>query len=48
MRCIVTGGGHLPEFTGSEAIAFMCIVRPGCIVGPQQQFMYVKQLKWVK
>ncbi|KAF8264304.1 protein-tyrosine phosphatase-like protein [Lactarius quietus] len=35
-------------FTASEAIAFMRIVRPGCVVGPQQQFMYVKQLEWVK
>jgi cell division cycle 14 len=26
----------------------MRIVRPGCVVGPQQQFMYVKQLEWVK
>ncbi|KAA1465963.1 phosphatases II [Dentipellis sp. KUC8613] len=35
-------------FTASEAIAFMRIVRPGCVVGPQQQFMYCKQLEWAK
>ncbi|KAI0069245.1 phosphatases II [Artomyces pyxidatus] len=35
-------------FTASEAIAFMRIVRPGCVVGPQQQFMYSKQLEWAK
>ena len=35
-------------FTASEAIAFMRIVRPGCVVGPQQQFMYCKQLEWCK
>lgn len=26
----------------------MRIVRPGSVVGPQQQFMYLKQLEWVK
>ncbi|TFY74524.1 hypothetical protein EWM64_g9488, partial [Hericium alpestre] len=35
-------------FTASEAIAFMRIVRPGCVVGPQQQFMYCKQQEWLK
>ncbi|KAI0316366.1 protein-tyrosine phosphatase-like protein [Amylostereum chailletii] len=35
-------------FTSSEAIAFMRIARPGCVVGPQQQFMYCKQLEWAK
>ncbi|KAI0052624.1 phosphatases II [Auriscalpium vulgare] len=35
-------------FTASEAIAFMRILRPGCVVGPQQQFMYSKQLEWAK
>lgn len=35
-------------FTASEAIAFMRIVRPGSVVGPQQQFMYLKQLEWAK
>ncbi|KAL5488370.1 CDC14 [Sanghuangporus weigelae] len=35
-------------FTANEAIAFMRIVRPGSVVGPQQQYMYVKQLEWIK
>ncbi|KAH7888026.1 tyrosine protein phosphatase [Phlebopus sp. FC_14] len=35
-------------FTASEVIAFMRIVRPGSVVGPQQQYMYLKQLEWVK
>jgi len=35
-------------FTASEAIGFMRIVRPGSVVGPQQQYMYLKQLEWVK
>ncbi|KAK0453198.1 tyrosine protein phosphatase [Armillaria borealis] len=35
-------------FTANEAIAFMRIVRPGSVVGPQQQFMYLKQLEWSK
>ncbi|KAF5393977.1 hypothetical protein D9757_000332 [Collybiopsis confluens] len=35
-------------FTASEAIAFMRIVRPGSVVGPQQQYLYLKQLEWSK
>lgn len=35
-------------FTASEAIAFMRILRPGSVVGPQQQFMYAKQLEWCR
>ncbi|KAI6105458.1 tyrosine protein phosphatase [Pisolithus sp. B1] len=35
-------------FTASEAIGFMRIVRPGSVVGPQQQYMYLKQLEWAK
>ncbi|KAI0334809.1 tyrosine protein phosphatase [Cubamyces sp. BRFM 1775] len=35
-------------FTATEAIAFMRIVRPGSVVGPQQQYMYLKQLEWTK
>lgn len=35
-------------FTAHEAIAFMRIVRPGSVVGPQQQYMYVKQTEWMK
>jgi cell division cycle 14 len=26
----------------------MRIIRPGCVVGPQQQYMYLKQLEWCK
>lgn len=26
----------------------MRIARPGCVVGPQQQYMYLKQLEWCK
>ena len=26
----------------------MRIVRPGTVVGPQQQYMYLKQLEWAK
>ncbi|KAF7353090.1 Phosphoprotein phosphatase [Mycena venus] len=35
-------------FTANEAIGFMRIVRPGSVVGPQQQYMYLKQLEWCK
>ncbi|THG94118.1 hypothetical protein EW145_g8206, partial [Phellinidium pouzarii] len=35
-------------FTAHEAIAFMRIVRPGSVVGPQQQYLYVKQMEWAK
>ncbi|KAG8783811.1 cell division control protein 14 [Serendipita sp. 405] len=35
-------------FTANEAIAFMRICRPGSVVGPQQHFMYLKQLEWSK
>ncbi|KAF7301614.1 Phosphoprotein phosphatase [Mycena indigotica] len=35
-------------FTANEAIAFMRIVRPGCVVGPQQQYLYLKQMEWCK
>lgn len=35
-------------FTAHEAIAFMRIVRPGSVVGPQQQYMYLKQMEWAK
>ncbi|EPQ59613.1 tyrosine protein phosphatase [Gloeophyllum trabeum ATCC 11539] len=35
-------------FTAHEAIGFMRILRPGSVVGPQQQYMYLKQLEWVK
>ncbi|CAG7848256.1 Tyrosine-protein phosphatase CDC14 [Serendipita indica DSM 11827] len=35
-------------FLANEAIAFMRICRPGSVVGPQQHFMYLKQLEWSK
>ncbi|KAK7060188.1 cell division control protein 14 [Paramarasmius palmivorus] len=35
-------------FTANEAIAFMRIIRPGSVVGPQQQYLYLKQLEWSK
>ncbi|KAF8735653.1 hypothetical protein AX14_001709 [Amanita brunnescens Koide BX004] len=35
-------------FTANEVIGFMRIVRPGSVVGPQQQYMYIKQLEWTK
>lgn len=34
------------QFTAQEAIGFMRIVRPGMVVGPQQQYMVLNQLKW--
>ncbi|KAF9518410.1 hypothetical protein BS47DRAFT_297949 [Hydnum rufescens UP504] len=36
------------DFTANEAIAFMRIARPGCVVGPQQQYLYQQQLTWAK
>ncbi|TIB62917.1 hypothetical protein E3P78_02144 [Wallemia ichthyophaga] len=35
-------------FTANEVIAFMRIMRPGSVVGPQQQYMYQKQFDWVR
>ncbi|KAF8913739.1 protein-tyrosine phosphatase-like protein [Gymnopilus junonius] len=35
-------------FTANEAIAFMRIMRPGTVVGPQQQYLYLKQLEFTK
>ncbi|WVQ82894.1 hypothetical protein IAT38_005030 [Cryptococcus sp. DSM 104549] len=34
------------QFTAQEAIGFMRLVRPGMVVGPQQQYMVLNQLKW--
>ncbi|WVQ72246.1 hypothetical protein IAR50_001795 [Cryptococcus sp. DSM 104548] len=34
------------QFTAQEAIGFMRIVRPGMVVGPQQQYMVLNQMKW--
>lgn len=35
-------------FTASEAIGFMRLMRPGCVVGPQQHFMYEQATTWVR
>lgn len=35
-------------FGASEAIGFMRIMRPGCVVGPQQHFMYQNFIEWVR
>lgn len=35
-------------FTASEAIAFQRFMRPGCVVGPQQHYLYANQHTWVK
>ncbi|CAO1622523.1 unnamed protein product [Parajaminaea phylloscopi] len=35
-------------FRASEAIGFMRIMRPGCVVGPQQHFMYQQFVDWVR
>nr|XP_031862049.1 uncharacterized protein CI109_002462 [Kwoniella shandongensis]KAA5529121.1 hypothetical protein CI109_002462 [Kwoniella shandongensis] len=34
------------QFTAQEAIGYMRIVRPGMVVGPQQQYMVMKQMVW--
>lgn len=34
-------------FTAQEVIGYMRIVRPGMVVGPQQQYMVTNQMKWV-
>ena len=33
-------------FTAQEVIGFMRIVRPGMVVGGQQHFMLLNQMKW--
>lgn len=35
-------------FKASEAIGWMRVQRPGCVVGPQQQFLYEQSDEWVK
>lgn len=35
-------------FSAQEVIAFMRIVRPGMVVGPQQQYMLLNQMKWAQ
>lgn len=34
------------NFTASEVIGYMRVVRPGMVVGPQQRYMQLNQLKW--
>ncbi|WWC97560.1 hypothetical protein V866_004444 [Kwoniella sp. B9012] len=34
------------QFTAQEVIGFMRIVRPGMVVGPQQHYMLINQMKW--
>ncbi|KAK8844760.1 hypothetical protein IAR55_006610 [Kwoniella newhampshirensis] len=34
------------QFTAQEAIGYMRIMRPGMVVGPQQQYMAMKQMTW--
>ncbi|CEH12042.1 phosphatases ii [Ceraceosorus bombacis] len=35
-------------FTAQEVIGFMRIMRPGCVVGPQQRFMYENFVEWIR
>lgn len=35
-------------FSAQETIGFMRLMRPGCVVGPQQHFMYENATKWVQ
>lgn len=35
-------------FSASEVIGFMRIMRPGCVVGPQQHFMYQNFADWIR
>ncbi|WFD31782.1 hypothetical protein MSPP1_002821 [Malassezia sp. CBS 17886] len=35
-------------FTASEVIGFMRLMRPGCVVGPQQHFMYENAATWLR
>lgn len=35
-------------FSAGEAIGFMRFMRPGCVVGPQQHFMYQNFAEWIK
>ncbi|KAK0548724.1 cell division control protein 14 [Tilletia horrida] len=35
-------------FTANEVIGFMRLMRPGCVVGPQQHFMYTNFVEWVR
>lgn len=35
-------------FTASEVIGYMRLMRPGCVVGPQQHFMYEHAATWLR
>ncbi|KAN0062314.1 cell division control protein 14 [Thecaphora frezii] len=35
-------------FTATEVIGFMRLMRPGCVVGPQQHFMYENFVDWIR
>ncbi|SOV05915.1 related to CDC14 - dual specificity phosphatase [Ustilago sp. UG-2017a] len=35
-------------FSAGEVIAFMRFMRPGCVVGPQQHFIYQNFVEWVR
>lgn len=35
-------------FSAAESIGFMRIMRPGCVVGPQQHFMYQEVPNWIR
>jgi cell division cycle 14 len=35
------------HFSAQEAIGLMRLVRPGMVVGEQQQYMLLNQMKWV-
>ncbi|CAD6927556.1 unnamed protein product [Tilletia controversa] len=35
-------------FTANEVIGFMRLMRPGCVVGPQQHFMYTQFVEWIR
>lgn len=35
-------------FSAGESIGFMRIMRPGCVVGPQQHFMYKEVTNWFR
>jgi cell division cycle 14 len=34
------------HFTAAEVIAYMRLVRPGMVVGPQQRYMQLNQMTW--
>lgn len=36
------------NFTSNEVIGFMRFMRPGCVVGPQQHFMYQNFMDWIR